>query len=410
MNLNPEQLNGLRLKGDPLADETIARLFKDNKKELLNDFLTQLNQNEDISKISTDPIIQNYIEKSSQLPFEIDWNKVSKCEEFFGIYGPEVSMFLLLKSLPETYSCKKGVQVLYATRRFMKNRDGSLDNFTRRLMETSQFVVNVLEKDGLRASGKGIVSAQKVRLMHAAIRYYILNGPIPGSDAWNTEDLGIPINQEDMIGTLCSFSSLILEGFDNNKIDIDDEYRDAFMYVWSIIGHLMGVIPEYIPLKHSEGLKIGHAILDHQMGACPEGKELNDACIYFLHHIVPGNQFDHVPSLLMRHFVGEQISEVLGIENEDVSILEKLTSNAIIKELTSIDDFKNNHESRHLLLRSFNRSMLQGMVGHINDNKKVLFRVPPDLQENWEINSPWQTVWTTPSLFNRRLKLEKKQN
>lgn len=409
MKLEFEHLNHLRGEGDTLADETIRQLFEANKKEALNDFLSQLNQNEDIEKVSSDPIIQNYLEKSASIPFEIDWKKVKTCESFYSSFGPEISMFLLLKSLPETYSCKKGVQVLHTTRRFMKNRDGSLDNFTRRLMETSQFVVNVLEPGGLSPQGKGILSAQKVRLMHAAIRYYILNAPSEQLPQWDVDELGIPINQEDMMGTLCSFSSLIIEGFDQNNIPIDADHREAFVYVWSIIGHVMGVNPHYIPSTHEEGLKLGHTILNHQMGECKEGKELTGACLDFLHQIVPGNHFDAVPELLMKHFVGDQIAEVIGINNNKHTKLEELTSKFAIEGLVDIDDFKNKHDLRHQFIQRFNRAMLQGMISYFNNNKKVLFRVPPDLQNNWQINAPWKAVWTTPELFNRRLKLEKKQ-
>jgi hypothetical protein len=44
----------------------------------------------------------------------------------------------------------------------------------RRIVETAQFVLDVMAPDGLGHSGRGVRSAQKVRLMHAAIRHLIL--------------------------------------------------------------------------------------------------------------------------------------------------------------------------------------------------------------------------------------------
>src|SRR6201999_3276000 len=125
-------------------------------------------------------------------------------QEVFACYGPQICLCLLCKSLPEAYACAKGAQVLYRTGR-LTDQDGTMRTFTRRLMETSQFVVNVCIPGGLEPNGKGIVTSQKVRLIHAAIRYFIKKGE------WDVATLGEPINQEDMAGTLQSFSTLILQ-------------------------------------------------------------------------------------------------------------------------------------------------------------------------------------------------------
>ena len=57
----------------------------------------------------------------------------------------------------------------------------------------------------LDAGGAGIRSAQKVRLMHDAVRHLILE------HGWDPA-LGLPINQEDQLGTLLTFSAVILDG------------------------------------------------------------------------------------------------------------------------------------------------------------------------------------------------------
>ena len=61
----------------------------------------------------------------------------------------------------------------------------------KRLTETAEFVFDRLGRSRklCTPSGKGFISIAKVRLMHAAIRYHLLN-----SDKWNT-DLGTPGNQ-----------------------------------------------------------------------------------------------------------------------------------------------------------------------------------------------------------------------
>ena len=69
----------------------------------------------------------------------------------------------MCKSLPEAYVCANGAKVLYTTGR-MTEQSGNLNVFTRRLMETAQFVINVCSPGGLSDTGSGIITAQKVRL------------------------------------------------------------------------------------------------------------------------------------------------------------------------------------------------------------------------------------------------------
>ena len=58
---------------------------------------------------------------------------------------------------------------------------------------------------GLSGPGRGIRTAQKVRLMHAAVRNILLTESDPPGDE---QLLGKPVNQEDTAGTLLLFSHL----------------------------------------------------------------------------------------------------------------------------------------------------------------------------------------------------------
>jgi hypothetical protein len=407
--LNSNELEKLRSVGDPLADATIQELFENNQKGTLANLMSQLNQNEDIEKTTSSPIIKKYFDESANIPIEINYEKLKSASEFYGVFGPEISMFLLMKSLPETYSCKNGVQVLYRTGRLMKNRDGSMDQFTRRLMETSQFVVDVLDPNAFTNKGRAIVTAQKVRLMHAAIRYYIQNDSSGEFPKWDNDQYGLPINQEDLAGTLCSFSSLILEAFSDQGIEIDKKFEEGFMHAWEIIGHVMGLQPNLIPKTNEEGLKLGHAILKHQESPSKEGVALTESCLDFIHHLVPGNRFNRVINLFVTDLIGTEKASMLGIENPQNKLAE-LETKLLLFAIDSVNEFKSNHDKRKSLLTIFNRSLMKGMLGYFNENKQVMFRIPPDLRNNWEINSPWEEIFATPTLFKRRISYQKKIN
>src|SRR5262249_1816707 len=110
----------------------------------------------------------------------------------------------------------------------------------RRLFRTMQMVVDVMEPGGLGPQGYGIRTVQKVRLIHAAIRYHLLHAKWDGS-------LGIPINQEDLAGTLLTFSFFPMEGLRKLGANISADAAQAYFETWCAVGRLLGVTPEMIP-------------------------------------------------------------------------------------------------------------------------------------------------------------------
>src|SRR5436190_19317604 len=95
----------------------------------------------------------------------------------------------------------------------------------RRLLETSQMVINVMSEGGLDLNGAGIITVKKVRLYHAAIRYFLLNSG-RDSAAWDSEVYGKPINQEEMAGTLMAFSALVINGLTQVGVELTKEQKE----------------------------------------------------------------------------------------------------------------------------------------------------------------------------------------
>ena len=96
-------------------------------------------------------------------------------------------------SLPYCYAAANGAEVLVRSERIVNEPE-------KRLSETAQFVFDVMAKDAFEPHGQGLSTILKIRLMHAAVRWYIEQ-----SDNWNKKLLGVPVNQEDMAGTNLSF-------------------------------------------------------------------------------------------------------------------------------------------------------------------------------------------------------------
>ncbi len=88
--------------------------------------------------------------------------------------------------------------------------------------------------NGIAPFEKGHSTLLKVRLLHARVRYFLLQKKKKKSDQeetkedlkqegnnnndeWNIEEWGIPINQEDMCITAMMFTQVFCKGRDNMK-------------------------------------------------------------------------------------------------------------------------------------------------------------------------------------------------
>ena len=84
--------------------------------------------------------------------------------------------------------------------------------------------------------------------MHAAVRWLIQNDPrVEWDPAWGT-----PINQEDLLETLLTFTEIVFEVFDRTGIVYSEEDADAYLHTWSLIGHYLGIRDDLLPLTRSQ--------------------------------------------------------------------------------------------------------------------------------------------------------------
>ncbi|RJE75448.1 oxygenase MpaB family protein [Reichenbachiella sp. MSK19-1] len=388
--LDTDSLEGFRSHTDPLADNTVREIIDSGYEAQINQIFALLVQNDsfdahtfcDLDGDLADTLTR-YFEKSSVLPEWADMQQVLIGEELFATYGPEVFMLLNVSSLPMCYTCANGAQVLFDTGRLLTH-NGDVDPLARRLMETAQMVVNVLSPGGLLPDGKGLVTIQKVRLIHAAIRYFIKRR------GWDTETLGEPINQEDLAGTLMSFGPVILSGLKHLNADLTPVQCNAYMHTWKVVGYLMGIDEQLLPDTYEQGFGLATKILEHQACESEAGKALNNACTLFMHEMIPMKLFDDVPAYLTEYFLadfskasGIDLGECIGVKNE-IDLRDKLVlrlTQFIVGHLSNVA----NIEVVQRISAPFNRLLLEGIIKYYNKGKKVHFFIPPSLKKNWKL-------------------------
>ncbi len=375
MTLSTERLQAMRFLADPPADETIARIISAGDVAAVDEIFKGLATNASIPDDSH-PEIHRFFKESPTLPADVDWERIKIGQEVFMAHGPTILLSLFSKSLPECYACGNGAEVLYRTGRLtLQGQD--YKRYARRLMETAQFVVDVMWEGAFTEEGTAYLAIHKIRLIHAAIRYYLRK------KGWDEATLGTPINQEDAAGTLLSFSASVLEGIQVLHVDLTEEEIDGYMYLWAEIGRLMGIEEELIPTSYEDGLAKMNLIFDHQLQESEGGKLLVDACHKFMDYVIPGNVFDEYPKILTHRMVQSRVSEALDLHH--VSSFK----GRLMFRLTQVfaafsDDMEDEFGFVRGMTHRFGKRFLQGIFEYYNGWKKIEFRIPPSLRQDWE--------------------------
>ncbi len=299
------KLDAMRLVGDPLADGVIAAL-SDAEEDAASCLFGKIMRTDDPVPAALPDVAERYFLDTVALPPWAEPRRIEQGEQVFSKYGMELTASLFCAALPQCYAAKKGVFVLTATGRM---RGHGLE---RRVMETAQFLVDVVDEGGLAANGRGIRSAQKVRLMHAGVRELIRqNAKTIGYDE---AARGAPVCQADLAYTLMTFGFVMLEAVERLGITLSQSDKDAWVHCWRVVGHFMGVLEENNPVDYADAKAFSEAYRRHSFGDSPEGRELMRSLIGFMKREIPGRMFDGIPAALIRQLNGNALADMLGVE------------------------------------------------------------------------------------------------
>jgi hypothetical protein len=354
--MNDALLDAARMRGDVLADATVHTIFQDGRTDAVVALLSAL--------------MRDYLSRTAQTTARSQAS-VAAGENLFAVHGPEIMVLLCCYSLPSSYAAKKGVQVLHRTA-YLARRPN------RRLFETAQFIVDVMSPGGLGPKGRGLRTAQKVRLMHAAIRHLIQNDV---AQPWDINALGVPINQEDLLGTLMTFSWIILDGLDRIGVKLNAAEQQAYLETWLAVGALMGVEPALLPATVDEARALTALIERRQVAESPEGREMMAALLTMMQSNVPP-AFQTVPSCMIREFLPHDVAQFLGVPSHRFEQeLIRLAQSALLP----LERFASAEMQRHALMRAFSLRLMGWMINIETDGRPTKFTLPESLQEAWKL-------------------------
>lgn len=361
----------MRQVGDPPADSVVAELFAAGDIAPVNSLMKNLVVNEFPVPEDLPLTVRDYVAQTDALPDWADPALIEAGERMFWRFGPQLIVVLNTYALPFCYVAKNGIQVLALTTRLLTNP-------TRRILETAQLLVDVMQPGGLtEAQGRGRRSIQKVRLMHAAVRKLA-----PTAPGWS-DHYGLPVNQEDLAGTLMAFSWVSLDGLKKLGIDVLAADQEAYLHCWRIAGYLLGIREELLPKNMADAEALSMAIARRQFGPCPEGQAMTKALVDMLANIVPGDLFRHIPALLIRYFLGTQWAVWLGIADRPWTEL----AVAPLKLLgRPVSDILNDSRAARALAEKFGQLLIGAIVYVERGGNRPSFSIPAELRQQWGAN------------------------
>lgn len=365
---NNEILEPMRQVGDLLADEVIATVIDKHEIEKVNQIFRSLVENDDIVPDDMPPEVTQYLEETAVLPDWADMALIEQGEEFFNLHWPNIVTLLFCASLPSAYAACRGAQVLYLTTRLT-------ERMHRRIFETAQFILNVMAPGAYSPHGKAIRSVQKVRLMHATIRHLIQHEP-RWQEKWN-DDWGVPINQEDLAGTLMTFSTEILVGMHRFRIPINGSEEKAYLHSWKVVGHIMGIRPDLLPTDPQDAYDLAETIFERQRGPSEAGTVLAKALMDFMQLQIPGKLFDGLPPTIIRHAVDKDVADMLKIPKSDWTVLLLNIEESLAR---LFERFLQRDARSSRLLERYSFAMVQEIVKLERGGNRTLFTIPSSLR------------------------------
>jgi ER-bound oxygenase mpaB/B'/Rubber oxygenase, catalytic domain len=305
------RLPGLRTHGDPVADGVVAGAVADASYEEAQRTLAMLLRS--LRSLDDRPEVTNWIQGSQPTPPWQRYTSVAEGQELFTEWSLDIVTALFCASLPFAYAAAQGVEVLERTSQL-----ADPGTIARRIAETGQMLLDVSEPGALVPGRRGYQTVRTVRLLHAVIRARLtLTAPPsdagPSTPSWDIQALGIPINQEDLLGTLLSFTTVVFRAFARMGIPLEAHAQESYLQLWAAIGDLLGLESSEYVLRPPEAEALTDVIAEELHRRSAAGHHLMEVLMGEMEISMPWG-LRKLPRTLVRHLGGNRVADILGVE------------------------------------------------------------------------------------------------
>jgi hypothetical protein len=286
----------------------------------------------------------------------------------FALYGLQIGSALFCASLPEGYAAPAIARTLWATARLT-------DEPRRRVAETAQFLVDTMEHGGLERGRPGYEAVRRVRLMHAAVRHHVA-AVEPGV---------VAVNQEELLGTLMTFTWVPFTAIERSGLPICDADRAAYLHCWNVIGFLLGIEPDVLPLTLADMAELEAAFRRRYQRGSEPGVLLTDALVTMMRGYLPGWLWflRGMPASTIRHLVGDHVADLTAVPPADWTRVLLAPFGGVARRLR-LDPILQSAVRR--VATTFGRRLLAEFARRETRGERPAFAVPEQLARTWKLH------------------------
>jgi hypothetical protein len=183
-----------------------------------------------------------------------------------------------------------------------------------RAAKTFTFGYDLAALDAFDPAGHFVVTANKTRLVHAAVRHLL-----PRSPHWRavTNEQN-PISNGDILVTFHSLGTFAHRRLRDWNVPMSAADEDAFLHSWQVALHLLGVRDEFIPQSWVDADAQSAQVLTPILAPTPEGVELAQTLLGLINQASLGVTTGFVDEYV-RYVLGNEIGDWLGLPRDYVA-------------------------------------------------------------------------------------------
>lgn len=223
-----EFLDTLKAQSDAEADAVVGELVEHHGIDAANRVFAHLRTAGPLPS-DTPAVLRDFLETCCPVPCDVDHDRIHRGADAFMERAASGSLILLASSLPRGYASPALCEILAISNDLATNP-------YKRLMGVVQLLVNLSLPGAFDPGGEAVVSAQKLRLLHAGVRALV-----PRYCPEYEDRFGAPVSHENMLATIMAFSYLVTDGF--SRLGLHFAEAEDYYYSWKVFAQMMGIHP-----------------------------------------------------------------------------------------------------------------------------------------------------------------------
>jgi hypothetical protein len=183
-----------------------------------------------------------------------------------------------------------------------------------RAAKTFTFGYDLSDLDAFEPTGQFVVTANKTRLVHAAVRHLL-----PRSSHWQAvadEPNRLPISNGDILVTFHSLGTFAHSKLKEWKVRMSAAEEDAWLHSWQVAVSLLGVRDEYIPATWADAHAQSAQVLTPIVTPTLEGKALAEVLLGLVAQVDGGLTRGFIDEFV-RYLLGDRIGDWLNLPRDN---------------------------------------------------------------------------------------------